>query len=1064
MFAVMNRFHASMGIRKTILLLLLSVFVPLLFLQAFTFYSWYRERKRTEMRANAEIARAVAKTFDAFVSDVVRTEASIGKAATVKPAPSRDALRQILLSAEHENQAFMEFIWIGPEGRVLVSSESAVEQMDLSRESLFVKAISGREWVLSDVFTSKRTGRQIFVIARPIRDAGGKLLGVVGAEILPEKLDDVRAVEREKDGGRSLIDSRGRHVYRYPARPYAREQLNWLKQFPIMAEALKGKEVAATVWSPRTEGKRLVAFAPVGSLGWVAAASRAEAAVIAEIREALLPLAMLILLVAVAAFAAVIVNAGPISHTIIRLRDHARALGRGEKREVGLATGPVELRELAAEFNEMAEKVRLREEALRTSEERMRLLENNLPESAVYQYAHEPDGSARFLSLSSGVEHMNGVSVADVLADAGVLHRQVPKDYRERFFQAEEQSKRDLSDFDMEVPMVRPDGETRWMRLHSRPHRIAGGRTVWDGVQTDVTDRKRAEDEVRRSRDELEQRVLERTADLENERRRLYETLEALPPMVYVLTPRHEILFANRAFREKLGEVRGRRCFEYLQGRDKPCDICPSFTVLETGVPVRWERVMPGGAVIDVYSAPFTDIDGSSLILEMDTDITEQRRAERERGVLEEHLRQSQKMEAVGTLAGGIAHDFNNMLAIILGNAELAMDDLDEAGDPVRNIRQIIRASKHARDLTKQILTFSRKTERGKSPLKLKPLLKETYQLLRGTIPSTIRMELDIRAEDDIVLADLSQIQQVLVNLAMNASYAMQKRGGVLTICLTSLALTDEGEPPGVALPPGRYVCLSVRDTGTGMAENVRLRVFEPFFTTKGQGKGTGMGLAVVYGIVKNHDGEIIVESAPGAGAKFNVFLPLAKAGAQIEPEEEGAVAGGMERILLVDDEPGVLRTTCEMLKSLGYKVTTCPDGVKAWRIFEKHPDRFHLVMTDQVMPGLTGMGLAGRILTVRSDLPVILFTGYSETVTPDQAKAAGIRACLMKPVTRREAAGTVRRVLDESRRGGGGGTDGGNGSEDGGGTRRRGAGERSAPGSGSSIMDPAPSSGFNPV
>ncbi|HUJ68920.1 MAG TPA: PAS domain S-box protein [Syntrophorhabdales bacterium] len=385
-------------------------------------------------------------------------------------------------------------------------------------------------------------------------------------------------------------------------------------------------------------------------------------------------------------------------------------------------------------------------------------------------------------------------------------------------------------------------------------------------------------------------------------------------------------------------------------------------------------------------------------------DITEKKR-------LEEQLRQSQKMEAVGTLAGGIAHDFNNMLAIILGNAELALDEVIDDG-PRRNIKQIVKASKRARDLTRQILTFGRRSERARKALRLRPLLDETYHLLRGTLPTTIGMELDIRTESDTILADPSQIQQVVVNLATNAAFAMREKGGVLHVSLDDVTLTQQGQIPG--LSPGRYVKLSVRDTGTGMPDWVRNRLFEPFFTTKRPDEGTGMGLAVVYGTVKNHEGEITVETTLGEGSVFHVFLPLAHIEASAEGEERGGVPGGKERILLVDDEPGVLQMTGQILKGLGYKVTTAPNGMAAWEIFKKRSHSFDLVITDQVMPGLTGLDLAREIFKISEGTPVILSTGYGETVSSEQARAAGISEFVMKPVSRKEVADTVRRALED--------------------------------------------------
>ncbi len=385
----------------------------------------------------------------------------------------------------------------------------------------------------------------------------------------------------------------------------------------------------------------------------------------------------------------------------------------------------------------------------------------------------------------------------------------------------------------------------------------------------------------------------------------------------------------------------------------------------------------------------------------------------KEREQAESQLRQAQKMEAIGTLAGGVAHDFNNMLAIILGNAELALDDLDGKPEARGNIEQIVKASKRATGLVRQILAFSRKTEPGKNSLMLAPLVKETYQLLRGALPSTINTELDLNAASDAIIGDPSQIQQVLMNLATNAAHAMEERGGTLLIGLSTVTLTDPDQMPEPDMQPGCYVKLCVKDTGTGMAEDVQRRMFEPFFTTKELGKGTGMGLAVAYGIVRSHGGAISVESKVGEGSNFAIVLPCAGAAEKKEQGEAGGVPLGTERILLVDDEPAVAEMASRTLRRLGYEVTSAISGRAALETFLKEPARFDLVITDQTMPDLTGIDLAQRMLQVRKDLPVILITGHSETVSPEKATSVGISEFVMKPVSKREMAETVRRVLD---------------------------------------------------
>jgi signal transduction histidine kinase len=389
----------------------------------------------------------------------------------------------------------------------------------------------------------------------------------------------------------------------------------------------------------------------------------------------------------------------------------------------------------------------------------------------------------------------------------------------------------------------------------------------------------------------------------------------------------------------------------------------------------------------------------------------------RQKQKLEEQLRQAQKMEAIGTLAGGIAHDFNNMLAVVIGNSELMLDDLEEESPCRHNAMQILKASKRGRDLVKQILMFSRKSDHKRKAIDIVPLMKESFLLLRPSIPASVEMTFEPATKEAVVFADPSEIHQILVNLAVNAEYAMRERGGALTVRVDQKTFLSGDRIPASNLAPGEYIVLTVRDTGVGMRPEIRKRLFDPFFTTKEVGQGTGMGCALVYGIVRDLNGAITVHSRPGKGATFRIFLPNANAPNAAQDEQStGTMEGGTERILIVDDEPDLAEINRLALERLGYEVTATTDSREALDLFREEPARYDLVITDQAMPQITGIHLAENILKIRRDIPIILCTGYSHTVSQDKANSAGISEFLMKPVAKGELAHAVRRALDGER------------------------------------------------
>jgi PAS domain S-box-containing protein len=760
-----------------------------------------------------------------------------------------------------------------------------------------------------------------------------------------------------------------------------------------------------------------------------------------------------------------------------------------------------------------------------------------------------------------------------------------------------------------------------------------------------VTERKRAQEEV------------------EAERQRFNEVLEILPAYLVLLSPDYHVPFANRFFRERFGESHGQRCFEYLFGRSEPCETCESYTALKTMAPHKWEWTGPDGRNYHVFDFPFTDTDGSTLILEMGIDITERKRAEeqlkaaslyakslieasldplvtisrdgkimdvnratelvtgvhreqligsdfsdyftepekakkgyeevfskgfvtdyplairsisgkvtevlynaavyknehgevqgvfaaarditerkqaedslREREVLlrtvfetlpvgvwitdkqgriirgnpagqqiwagvryvgidqfgeykgwwvdtgkriepeewaaaravlkgetsineeieiecfdgshkiilnsavpirderqeilgafivnqditerkraEKTLRQMQKMEALGTLAGGIAHDFNNILMPIVINTELAILDTPE-NSPISNYLKLVKeAANRGKDLIKQIITFSRQKEQVKAPIEIGPVIEEVLKFLRASIPKNIEICEHIKVPTSMVVADPTQIHQVLMNLCSNAAYAMREKEGILDISLTPVEVDAEMVNRHLDLKPGPYLRLTVADTGHGMGKEIMEKAFDPFFTTKKPGEGTGMGLAVVHGIVKNHGGAITIYSEVGKGSTFNVFLPMIKEELKTKIAPSETITTGKERILLIDDEEIQIRSVQPMLERLGYRVIAKTDAIEALDIFRLQPNEFDLVITDQTMPHMMGRELAEELLRIRPDIPIILCTGFSEVIHEEEAKAMGIREFIMKPFSLNEMAGIIRKSLERN-------------------------------------------------
>ncbi len=494
----------------------------------------------------------------------------------------------------------------------------------------------------------------------------------------------------------------------------------------------------------------------------------------------------------------------------------------------------------------------------------------------------------------------------------------------------------------------------------------------------------------------------------------LLPILDAIETPVFVADLETDaILYANRRGKGDFGQdLIGRSCVQILPREDRPCGVCPSGRTLPDGPApnCHWEHFSPiterWYEVCD-HAVPW--IDGRMVRMQVVFDVTERKEAEFK-------LRQMQKMEAIGLLAGGVAHDFNNVLSVILGYATMAIEELGESVPLVRNdLEQIERAGLRAKDLVGQILAFCRRSEEQFQPLKLHLIVNEVVKMLRSSFPATIQVDAQITAMDRMALADPSQIHQVLMNLCTNALHAMRNGGELIIGLHRQELLPGERSRALRALPPGSYLRLSVSDTGVGIDPEVRERIFEPFFTTKGEGEGTGLGLAMVQSIVAGHKGAITVNSRPGEGATFSVYLPEYLEAAEIEqPQVGSALPRGAGRILVVDDEPAVADVLQRLLRNLGYEAMAFTESPKAFDAFATEGNAFDLVITDMTMPKFTGLALARAMLALRPGQPIIICTGFSDSIDEQSAQAEGIRELLAKPVSLETLARAVRRALDD--------------------------------------------------
>ncbi|MEQ8170550.1 MAG: response regulator [Candidatus Eremiobacterota bacterium] len=530
-------------------------------------------------------------------------------------------------------------------------------------------------------------------------------------------------------------------------------------------------------------------------------------------------------------------------------------------------------------------------------------------------------------------------------------------------------------------------------------------------------------EELNRYHNSLEELVVKRTEELLNVNETLKEemagrikteslllsTFDSIDDMIVVIDRNMNIVMSNWKAKEYMKErIIHKHCYKLLRNLDEPCKDCRVKEMFNSCDNMEFEYSdMLQGKTMEIRAYPVFDKElNTVMVVKFIRDITEKIK-------LQNQLLQSQKMEALGTLAGGIAHDFNNILGSIIINTELVMDDVGEDIKLRKSLDEILIAANRATELVKQILSFTRKKEYQLKHVQVRPVIEEALKLIRATIPSTIEIIQNINSSG-VIMGAPSHVHQILMNLCTNAFYAMKEKGGILTISLDDIFINSDDVSLYENLKPGHHVKLSVSDTGYGIDPSIKERIFEPYFTTKRAGDGTGLGLSVVMGIIQAYRGEVKVVSKPGEGSAFHIYFPAVPAERKQVDEKTAMIKGGKETILLVDDEDFIVNGMKDMLEKLGYNIVATTNSVEALHMFQTEPDRFDLIITDQTMPELPGHKLVGEIMQIKPDIPVILCTGFSDIINSDNYWSIGIREFLMKPVNIKTLSGIIRKLLDE--------------------------------------------------
>ena len=648
------------------------------------------------------------------------------------------------------------------------------------------------------------------------------------------------------------------------------------------------------------------------------------------------------------------------------------------------------------------------QEQLQSKEAQLRALGDNLPSGMTYQFVREPGGQLSFAYVSAGVERLHGLSAEAVLQNSQQLFAQFLPEELPALREALAHSLTNTTPINMTTRIRRADGAVRWTQFSSAPRQLPDGRWVWDGIETDVTDQREAEE------------ALKHTAA------RFARIFNHSPIPISVNRLRDgAIIDVNEEFLRISGytrsEVLGHTSLE-LGFFTKPDERSTLLARVREhghvhGYPLQF-RTRAGETREMLLWLDLIHLSGEDCLLVIGMDLTDQKRAEDQQHQLAEQLRQAQKLEALGTLAGGIAHDFNNILSAMLSFSEITMrqhvNDVELQG----NLGQVVKAGQRASELVRQILSFSRQTEQERTSQQLTPVVDEALRLLHATLPANVELERAINGDLPNVLANSTQIHQLIMNLGTNAAHALRQSGGRLRVALELCRVGEAEAEQHAELQPGEYLRLVVSDTGCGMDEATLRRIFEPFFTTKA-GEGTGLGLSVVHGIVKEHGGAIVPRSAPGAGTTFSLYFPVLGAPPPEQPTPAQPLPRGAgQRVMFVDDDPALRALARKMLRLLGYEPVVFDNSADLLSAFQSAPQSYDALIADLAMPGLSGVELAGRLLQIRPNFPIVLASGFAGKLTPADVRKLGIQDLVSKPLDFDTLARAIGQALPSDGRG----------------------------------------------